>query len=73
MRWPFIVEGDILVTSLMPLLCAEYPLEAAEDNVLLRLSSKILDGLEHAVDAVEALEGSRFTAGYPEVGTGRRE
>jgi hypothetical protein len=48
------------VASLTPLLCPEYPLEAVDESVLVRLSSKAPEELEYAVEAVEAFEGCRL-------------
>lgn len=48
------------VASLTPRLCPEYPLEAVEEMVLVRLSSRCPDELEYAVEAVEAFDGCRF-------------
>lgn len=45
------------VASLTPRLCPEYPLEAVEESVLVRLSSKAPEEFEYAVEAVEAFEG----------------
>jgi hypothetical protein len=54
------VEGDMPVASLKPLLWPMYPLEAVDDRVLVRLSSNTPEELEYTVEAVEAFEGWRF-------------
>lgn len=53
-------EGAMPVASLTPRLCPKYPLEAVEERVLVRLSSKAPEEFEYDVDAVEAFEGCRF-------------
>jgi hypothetical protein len=49
------VERDMPVASLVPRLCA-YPLDAVDDNVLVRLNSNAPDEFEYADDEVEAFE-----------------
>lgn len=51
--------GAMTVASLIPRLCPEYPLDAVDESVLVRLSSKAPDEFEYAVETVEALEGWR--------------
>lgn len=51
------------VASLIPLLCPEYPLDAVDESVLVRLSSKAPEEFEYAVEVVEAFEGWRFPVG----------
>lgn len=48
------------VASLIPLLCPEYPLDAVDEIVLVRLSSKAPEEFEYVEEAVEAFEGWRL-------------
>jgi hypothetical protein len=52
-------DGAMLVASLIPRLWL-YPLDAADESVLVRLSSKAPDEFEYIVEAVDAFEGCRF-------------
>ncbi len=65
-------EGAIPVASLAPRLWL-YPLDAAEERVLVRLKSNTAEEFEYAVEAVEALDGCRFVeAAYSYVCVCRR-
>lgn len=48
------------VASLSPLLCPAYPLEAVDESVLVRLSSKAPEEFEYAEETVDAFEGWRL-------------
>lgn len=50
------VDRDMPVASLIPRLCAAYPLDAVDDSVLVRLNSNAPDEFEYADDTVEAFE-----------------
>ena len=48
------------VASLTPRLWPEYPLDALDESVLVRLRSKAPEELEYEVDTVDAFDGWRL-------------